>query len=124
MTLRDPGVFDDVQAAATRQRDVSEELPLTSWRQFIINGRGFTSGAGSGRQLSFVQPKPAGCSQRLGANGEQQSFPLRWAIMQQHLGKGPSGPAHLKQRIVFLFRGDSTTCRHLKYPQCKGANLG
>lgn len=45
--------------------------------------------AGNGHQLSVIQPKLAGCSQRLEANAKQQSFHFQWAITQQHLGKGP-----------------------------------
>lgn len=45
--------------------------------------------AGNGHRLSFIQPKLAGCSQRLEANTKQQSFHFQWAIAQQHLGKGP-----------------------------------
>lgn len=52
-------------------------------------------GAGSGQRLSLMQPKLAVCSQRLEANAEKHSFLkknvwlfFRWAITQQHLGKG------------------------------------
>lgn len=45
--------------------------------------------AGSGHQLRFIHPKLAGCSQRVEANTNQQSFYFQWALMQQHLGESP-----------------------------------
>lgn len=54
--------------------------------------------AGSGHQLSFLQPKLAGCSQRLGANTKQRSFHFQWAITQQHLGERP-----LRDYPIFFF---------------------
>lgn len=67
--------------------------------QFIINGPGFTSSrqAGSGHQISIMQPKLAGCSQWSEANIKQRSFHFQWAIMQQHLDEGPY------ETLVFFF---------------------
>lgn len=79
--------------------------------QFIINGPGFTSSrqAGSGHQISIMQPKLAGCSQWSEANIKQRSFHFQWAIMQQHLDEGP-----YETLVFFLFF----------FPPCHKALLG